>query len=80
MPFGSAAGAITAAVGAMIVFGLTNTSLLPAPLPQTAARPSFRLPDEAPGIDGIVRALISVFEQADVVGLGEAHAQRGAGV
>jgi hypothetical protein len=37
------------------------------------ARPSFRLPDEAAGIDGIVQTLISVFDQADIIGLGEAH-------
>lgn len=42
----------------------------------TAARPSFRLPDEAAGIDGIVQTLISVFDQADIIGLGEAHGRR----
>jgi hypothetical protein len=32
-----------------------------------------RLPDESAGIDTIARTLISVFDQADVVALGEAH-------
>ena len=36
-------------------------------------RPNFRLPDESAGIDAIVRALISAFDQADIVALGEWH-------
>jgi hypothetical protein len=32
-----------------------------------------RLPDEAAGLDGIVRTLISAFDQADIVALGEWH-------
>ena len=39
----------------------------------TAQPRNWRLPDESPGIDGIVRTLISVFDQADIVALGEAH-------
>jgi hypothetical protein len=35
--------------------------------------PKVRLPDEAAGIDGIVRTLISVFDQVDIVALGEWH-------
>jgi hypothetical protein len=35
-----------------------------------------RLPDESTGIDGIARTLISVFGQADVVALGEAHQRK----
>jgi len=35
-----------------------------------------RLPDEAAGIDAIVRALISVYDQFDVVALGEMHDRR----
>ena len=35
-----------------------------------------RLPDESAGIDGIARTLISVFDQADIVALGEAHGRR----
>ena len=42
-------------------------------LPAMAQSRNFGLPDEAAGIDGIVRALISAFDQADIVALGEAH-------
>ena len=45
---------------------LYATSLLGQP-------PKVRLPDESAGIDGIVRTLISAFDQADIVALGEAH-------
>ena len=41
--------------------------------PRRAAPPKVRLPDEAAGIDGIVRTLISAFDQVDIVALGEAH-------
>ncbi len=68
--------AITTATAAVVTFGLTNASLLPAQPPNTTARSSFRLPDEAAGIDGIVQTLISVFDRADMVGLGEAHGRR----
>jgi hypothetical protein len=34
------------------------------------------LPDEAAGLDAIVRTLISAFDQADIVALGEAHGRR----
>jgi len=69
-------GAITVAWAAVVMVGLTNGSLIHAQLPKTAARPSFRLPDEAAGIDGIVQTLISVFDQADIVALGEVHGRR----
>jgi uncharacterized iron-regulated protein len=35
--------------------------------------PKVRLPDESTGIDGIARTLISAFDQADIVALGEWH-------
>jgi len=41
-----------------------------------AQPPNFCLPDEAAGIDAIVRALISAFDQADIIALGEAHGRR----
>jgi hypothetical protein len=44
--------------------------------PKTAAPPSFHLPEESAGIEGIVQTLISVFDQADMIGLGEAHGRR----
>jgi hypothetical protein len=43
---------------------------------QIPAPPKVRLPDESPGIDGIVRTLISAFDQADIVALGEAHGRK----
>ena len=42
-------------------------------LPAIAQPPNLRLPDESARIDGIVRTLISAFDQADIVALGEAH-------
>ncbi|HLK63784.1 MAG TPA: ChaN family lipoprotein [Bryobacteraceae bacterium] len=69
-------GAITVARAAVLMVGLTNESIFHAQMPKTAERPSFRLPDEAAGIDWIVQALISVFDQADIVALGEAHGRR----
>lgn len=45
-------------------------------LPAVAQPPNIRLPDEPAGIDGIVRALVSVFDQADIVALGEDHGRR----
>jgi hypothetical protein len=38
--------------------------------------PNLRLTDEAAGVDGIVQALISVFDQVDLVALGEAHGRK----
>jgi hypothetical protein len=35
-----------------------------------------RLPDEAAGLGGIARTLISAFDQVDIVALGEAHVRR----
>src|ERR1044071_3558755 len=66
---------MTVAAAALVV-SLTNESLIHAQSPQIAARPNWRLPDEAAGLDGIVRTLISVFDQADIVALGEAHMRR----
>src|ERR1051325_7345477 len=66
---------MTVAAAALVV-SLTNESLIQAQSPQIAARPNWRLPDEAAGLDGIVRTLISVFDQADIVALGEAHGRR----
>ena len=48
---------------------LFATSLLGQP-------PNLRLPDESPGIDGITRTLISVFDQVDIIALGETHQWR----
>lgn len=66
-------GVITAAGAALVTVSLPNESLIRAQSPTTAARPSVRPPDESTGIDGIARALISAFDQADILALGEWH-------
>jgi hypothetical protein len=48
---------------------LFATSLLGQP-------PQVRLPDEAAGLDGIARTLISAFDQADIVALGEGYGRK----
>src|SRR5579863_622609 len=45
-------------------------------LSATAQPPNLRLPDESTGIDGITRTLISAFDQADIIALGETHQWR----
>ena len=40
------------------------------------AQPEVRLPDESTGIDGIARSLVSMFDQADIIALGETHQWR----
>lgn len=67
-------GVITFTAAALITTGVTN--IIRAQAPQSAASPKLRLPDEAAGLDGIVRALISAFDQADIVALGEAHRRK----
>jgi len=57
----------------IVILGLTAESLLRAQPPQIAIRANIHLPDESVGNDGIVQTLISVFDQADIVALGEAH-------
>jgi hypothetical protein len=65
---------------ALVQVSLTNESFIRAQSPKTAAKPAaspnWRLPDESAGIDGIARTLISVFDQADIVALGETHVWR----
>src|SRR5215468_9163915 len=34
---------------------------------------NLRLPDEAAGMDAVAQALVSVFDQADILALGEEH-------
>src|SRR5438067_961575 len=43
--------------------------------PYPGAHP--KIPDESPGINGIVRTLLSVFDQVDIVALGEDHDGKG---
>lgn len=54
------------------VMTVATESLLRAQSP-IAAQPNWRLPSEAAGVEEIVRALIAVYDQADIVALGEAH-------
>jgi hypothetical protein len=42
-------------------------------LPQSVPPLKVRLPDESAGLDAIVRSLMSAFDQADIVALGEWH-------
>jgi hypothetical protein len=51
-------------------------SLLRAQVPQVVPRSNIHLPDEAAGIDVIVRALVAAYDQVDIVALGEAHERR----
>lgn len=53
-----------------IILGIALSSILAL---QIAARPNVRLPDEAAGLDAMVRTLIDAFDQVDVIALGEAH-------
>jgi len=61
------AGIVTFAT--LVTTSMTNESLIRAQSPKIAVRANLRLPDEAAGLDAIVRALISVFDQADIVAL-----------
>src|SRR5262245_8268500 len=44
--------------------------------PQRAVPPKVRLPDEANGIERIAGALVSAFDEADILALGEAHGRK----
>jgi hypothetical protein len=66
---------VMAAAGVALVVSLTNESPLRAQ-PSQNAGPNLRLTDEAAGIDAIVQTLMAVFDQADIVGLGEVHGRR----
>ena len=61
------------AVVAMVVVTTITEPFLHAQSPHAWVAPKVSLPDESVGIDGIVRTLISAFDQADIVALGEAH-------
>jgi hypothetical protein len=65
---------------ALFTVSVTNESFIRAQSPKTAAKlaapPKVRLPDESAGLDGIVPTLISAFDQADIVALGEAHRRK----
>ncbi len=61
------------AVVAMVVVTTITEPFLHAQAPHAWVAPKVSLPDESVGIDGIVGTLISAFDQADIVALGEAH-------
>jgi uncharacterized iron-regulated protein len=67
------AGVMTVAAATLVLVSLTNESLIRAQSPRSAAPPNLHLPDESTGIDAIARTLISAFDQADIVALGEWH-------
>ena len=62
-------GVMTVAAAALVSVSATSEPTIRAQSAQRAAPPKVRLPDEAAGIDGIVGALISVYDQFDVVAL-----------
>jgi hypothetical protein len=61
---------------ALVSARVSSEPAIRAQAAQRAAPPTVRLPDEAVGIDGIVQALISVYDRFDVVALGEMHERR----
>jgi hypothetical protein len=64
-------------VGAVLgLGGPANSPFVDAQSSRSGPPASFRLPDESPGLDGIVRTLIAAFDHADVLALGEDHGQR----
>jgi hypothetical protein len=67
---------MTAAGAALVTVSLTTESSVRAQSRQSAPPSNLRLPDEAAGLDGVVRTLISAFDHADVVALGEVHGQK----
>jgi hypothetical protein len=75
MPFRSVAArkTIVRMVGAMTVAAVV---IARAQSPEPAASSTVRLPDESAGLDGIATALVSAFDQADIVALGEMHQRK----
>jgi hypothetical protein len=64
------------ALSAIAAACVVPVSTLRAQAPNVVPRPNIHLPDEAAGIDAIVRALIAAYDQVDIVALGEAHERR----
>jgi hypothetical protein len=62
-----------ATVLAIVAVILANETPIRAQSPHLPVLRQVSLPEESAGIDGIVRSLISAFDQADIVALGEAH-------
>src|SRR5512138_612525 len=68
-------GLIAVAGAALVMACLKNEPILRAQSPRSPA-PMVRLPDESAGIDGIARTLVSAFDHADIIALGEAHRRK----
>jgi len=66
-------GVMTVVASAIVSVCISSEPIVGAQSAQRAAPPKARLPDEAAGINGIVGALIAVYDQFDVVALGELH-------
>jgi hypothetical protein len=56
-----------------VALAAVSTAPIARAQPASQAAQNVRLPDEAAGIDAVVGALISVYDQFDVVALGEMH-------
>lgn len=70
-------GVITIAAAATVAVGVINEFyFLHAQLATPAAPSKVRLPDEVAGIDDIARALISAFDQVNIVAPGEDHRRK----
>jgi hypothetical protein len=67
---------LTIVAAALVAVTLTQEAFVRAQSSQTAAPSKVSLPDESAGIEGIAQSLISAFDQADIVALGEAHGRR----
>ena len=70
------AGVMTIAGAALVLVSLTNGAFIRAQTPRSATPLNLRVPDETVGVDAIARTLITVFDQADIVALGETHVWR----
>ena len=60
----------------IVIFGATSVGFVAAQASPSASTSKVSLPDEAAGLDEIVRALMSAFDQVDIIALGEAHDRR----
>ena len=69
-------GVMAVAAAARVSVSVSSAPVIRAQGTERAAPPKVRLPDEAAGIDGVVGALMSVYDQFDVVALGEMHDRR----
>ena len=76
MSFGSRAARIVVAGAALVAVGLLNQSVIIRAQSVQKAMPNGLVPDESPGLDGIVRSLISAFDRVDIVALGEDHGEK----